>query len=488
MGASDALIQAYREALSVLADPQDEAAKLEAAYHAVIAADDAGVLEEAAEGVSVALFLRLAALEEADRRWPFAQIGRRLAERGEHRHLIYQLPRVRSDADRRELVAQHRAWGALVEARAARDPIRPATRGARSRPRVALMSSDLRIHVVGAFADPLIDHAEACGVELFCYSAFAGPADGFQQHAASRAAAFRHLPGADAQAMARAIAADAPDVLIEVGGSTNQNRLEALAQRLAPVQISWMGYPHSAGLSTIDYLVCDPHVAPTEPGLLLEQPLVLPRTWVTLSPGYFRADIPLARDLPMDRKGHVTFGSAGSTYKYSAATLSAWAKVLAAVPGSRFLFVRPEGGSPTFRANVARHFAAEGVGAERLDFAAVRNAHLPYYGEIDISLDTFPLVGGMTTCEALWMGAPVVSLTGPAFYERLGHSLLTNAGLANLSTDSVEAFVARAVALAGEPERLRAWRAGGRDQMMSGPLGDMEAFAQAFFAAALSKL
>jgi predicted O-linked N-acetylglucosamine transferase (SPINDLY family) len=94
----------------------------------------------------------------------------------------------------------------------------------------------------------------------------------------------------------------------------------------------------------------------------------------------------------------------------------------------------------------------------------------------------------MTTCEALWMGAPVVSLAGPAFYERLGHSLLTNSGLADLSTDSPDAFVARAVALAGEPERLRAWRAGGRDAMMAGPLGDMEAFAQDFFAAALSRL
>lgn len=479
--ALDALRQAYRAALADLIDPQDEAERLERAFRAVVAADDAGVLEPEAEGVSLGLFLRLAALDEADRRFPFAEVGRRLALRGEHRNLLFQLPRAQNDAGRRDLLDQHRAWGEGAEARAASHPVRSAPRPKRSRPRVGLVSSDLRIHVVGAFADPLIDGAEAAGVELFCYSAYPGPADGFQQHAAARAAAFRHLPGAAPTALAQAIAADAPDILIEIGGSTNHNQLEAMAHRLAPLQASWLGYPHSVGLDTIDALVLDPHIAPTAPGLILERPLLMPTSWIAMSPGYFREDLPLAAKLPLDRKGVVTFGSAGSPYKYSAATLDAWARVLAAVPRSRFLFVRPEGGSATFRRNIAERFARRGVDPDRLDFAAVRNAHLPYYGEIDIALDTFPLTGGMTTCEALWMGAPVVTLAGRSVHERLSHSLLTNVGLADLSTETLEAFVARATALASEPERLRRWRAEGRRTIVEGPLGDLAQFAGDFF-------
>jgi len=473
-----------------LSGPGDEAALLEAAYRAAAEADDAGVLDDDLRGAALAVVLRLGGADEADRRWPFAAVGRGFAARGDHRSLLYQLPRVRSDADRRELLGQHRTWGRAAETRAAARPVRPAARGPRSRLRVGLMSSDLRIHVVTAFADPLIEHAPEFGVDLFCYSAQPGPPDGAQQHIAGRVAKFVHLPGADADKMARAIAADAPDVLIEIGGSTNANRLEAMARRLAPVQASWLGYPHSTGLSTIDRLMVDPWLVPPDESLMIERPLVVARSWIALSPGFFRDEPRPAAEPPQDRKGHVTFGTANSAYKYSAATLRAWAQVLAAVPGSRFLIVRPEGGSALFRRHVAEHFAREGVGPERIEFAPVRGGHLPYYGEIDVSLDTLPLTGGTTTCEALWMGVPVVSLAGAAIYERLSHSILNSAGLADLSVGSLEAYVAKAAELAADRERLRAWRAEGRARIMAGPLGDMRAFARDFcgaLAAAVSE-
>jgi len=469
-----------RAALAALGGADDEGGALEAAYHAVVDADDAGVLDKDLTGPALVVFLRLAAVDEAARRWPFATVGRDFVARGEHRSLLYQIPRVRDDGDRRELLDQHRAWGRRAEAQAAAQPIGPAPRAPRSRLRVGLLSSDLRIHVVTAFADPLIEYAAESGVEICCYSAQPGAPDGAQQHIAGRVAKFTHLPGAGATDVARAIADDAPDVLIEIGGSTNANRLEAMAHRLAPVQVSWLGYPHSSGLSTIDYMMLDPYLAPLDPSLMIERPLLMPRSWIALSPGFFRDDPRPAADLAEARKGHLTFGTANSAYKYSAATLRAWAKVLAAVPGSRFLFVRPEGGSAQFRSNVAEHFAREGVAADRLEFAAVRGGHLPYYGEIDISLDTFPLTGGTTTCEALWMGTPVVTLAGPAIYERLSHSILNNAGLADLSVESVEAFVARAVALAADRELRRGWRAECRDVIMAGALGDMRQFAEDF--------
>jgi protein O-GlcNAc transferase len=471
----------YREALASLGDLANEAERLEAAYHAVAAAHDAGVLEPDAEGVALGVFLRLAAHEEADRRWPFAEVGPRLAERGDHASLIQQLPRVKTDEDRRELLAQHRAWGRAAEVRAAADPIRPAARGPRSKVRVAIVSSDLRNHGVGALTDPLVGHAAEAGVEVFCYSAHPGAPDRAQQHYAARVAKFFHAPGAGARELAQAIAGDAPDVLVEIGGSTNANRLEAMAHRLAPRQISWLGYPQSTGLSTIDEILLDPHLLPSAPDLLLERPRLLPATWLSLSQAYFHDGQPLNATLPEVRSGKITFGSAGSPYKYTPETLDAWARVLAAVPGSRLLIVRPETGSGVFRANILAHFARVGVASDRLVVAPIRAGHMRVYGDIDIALDTFPLTGGMTTCEALWSGVPVVSLAGRSVFERLSHSLLTNAGLGDLSTATTDAFVARAVALAGDREARVAWRTACRPRLRASPLGDTRAFALDFW-------
>ncbi|WP_430419307.1 hypothetical protein [Phenylobacterium sp.] len=470
-----------RAMLASLGDLANEAERLEAAYHAVAAAHDAGVLEPDAEGAALGVFLRLAAHHEADRRWPFAEVGRRLAERGEHPSLIYQLPRVKTEEDRRELVAQHRTWGRAAERRAAADPIRPAPRGPRSKARVAIVSSDLRNHGVGALTDPLADYAAEAGVEVFCYSAHPGAPDRAQQHYAARVAKFFHAPGAGARELAQAIAADAPDVLVEIGGSTNSNRLEAMAHRLAPRQISWLGYPQSTGLSTIDEILLDPHLMPSAPDLLQERPRLLPATWLSLSPAYFHDGQPFNGALPEARSGKITFGSAGSPYKYTPETLDAWARVLAAVPGSRLVIVRPETGSAVFRANVLAHFARLGVASDRLAVAPIRAGHMRVYGDIDIALDTFPLTGGMTTCEALWSGVPVVSLAGQSVFERLSHSLLTNAGLSDFSTATTDGFVARAVALAADREARLAWRAKCRERLRASPLGDARAFALDFW-------
>jgi predicted O-linked N-acetylglucosamine transferase (SPINDLY family) len=478
---SDLLRARYQTALADIREAADEDRELEAAYRALSDAVAAEVLDEGAVGFALAVFLRIVALDDAEALGSFREVGRSLARHDNHRCLLYQLPRVESAADRTELLVQHRLWGEAAEARAAARPVRPAPRGPRSRIRLGLLSADLRRHAVGAFAEPLLAFADRERFEVYGYSNHPGAPDAVQQSLADRADAFRLRPGATAEGMAQLIADDAPDILIELGGSTGTNQLKTMAHRLAPVQASWLGYPHSAGLSTIDHLVVDRFTAPLDPALILERPLLMPRTWVTLSPGYFSDELRPATALPEEKNRAVTFGSANSTYKCSAATLDAWARCLAAVPGSRFLMVRPEGASPTFRRNVAGYFARHGVAPNRLMFAPVRGAHLPLYGEIDIALDTLPLTGGMTTAEALWMGVPVVSLAGPAVFERLSHSLLNNAGLGDLSVDSVEAYVAKAVELAGDRPRRRAWRADCRAEIRARPLGDAPGFARDFY-------
>jgi predicted O-linked N-acetylglucosamine transferase (SPINDLY family) len=151
------------------------------------------------------------------------------------------------------------------------------------------------------------------------------------------------------------------------------------------------------------------------------------------------------------------------------------------VPGSRFIFVRPESGSQTFVHNILAHFEAEGVARNRIDFRAVRGNHMKHYNDIDIALDTFPQTGGTTTCEAIWMGVPTITLVGEALFERLSYSILSNAGLEDLCARTEEDFIWIAVTLAGDIDRIQALRTDLRARIRASPLGRSEQFAQDFY-------
>lgn len=408
----------------------------------------------------------------------FEALGRGWAASGAHAALIAQLPWAAAHADRLELLAQHRACGErLMEpARATPLPSR-ARRPPRGRLRLGFLSADLRRHPVGYFVEPLFAHPDPA-IETFCYALDPGLEDPLKAFFEDRADHFHRLPQAGARELAEVIAADGLDVLVELGGSTGLNKLEALAWRPSPVQVSWLGYPHSTGLPTIDGFVCDPWNRPTDPALLLEAPLELPRTWIALGRS-FAADHPEPPGAA--RTGPVTFGTANAAYKYTPAVLGAWAEIVAAAPGSRFAFVRPECASGAFRDNVAAIFAEAGVAADHIDFhVAGGGRHMPFYAAIDVSLDTFPLTGGTTTVEALWMGVPVVTLRGEAFHERLSASILANVGLEDLIADDLADYRAKALGLAKDADRRRELRFGLRERLRLGPLGDAEAFARAF--------
>jgi predicted O-linked N-acetylglucosamine transferase (SPINDLY family) len=260
-----------------------------------------------------------------------------------------------------------------------------------------------------------------------------------------------------------------------------------MAHQPAPVQVSWLGYPHSSGLSRIGHILVDPFLKPPDPRLLLEKPFEMPSSWVCLGRLGF-TDHPVTAGVPSDRTGRVTFGTMNNPYKYSPDAVALWARVLHAVPDSRFLIVRPEAGVGTFRDFMARAFGRHGIAADRLAYAPVRGTHMALYNEIDIALDTLPQTGGTTTCECLWMGVPTISLVGPAFYERLSFSNLANAGLRDLAVDTADAYVATAAGLAADPDRRRALRAGLRDTIRASPLGDRERWVRGFEALTLRTL
>lgn len=429
--------------------------------------------------IATEVLIRVCAFDELDQLGSFAEVGRSWAESGRHTALLKQLARVKSDADRLELLEQHRIWGRDMERTAARNPIRRRPRPADGKIRVGFMSSDLRRHPVAYFALPLFDHIDP-RFEVYCYSFYQGQEDFVQKHIADAVKAFRWNPDIGPRDAAQMIADDQLDILLELGGSTHMNKLDVMAWRPAPRQASWLGYPHSAGLSTIDYFVCDPYSRPTRPEFLIEQPLVMPHSWLALGRMFADSQI-IEPGLPEEKAGFLTFGTANNPHKYSREVLSAWAQIVAATPGSQFAFVRPEGGTATFRENMLAAFAREGVGPERVVFHAVRGAHIPYYNRIDITLDPFPLTGGTTTCEALWMGVPVVSLRGEAFYERLSYSILSNAGVGDLCASDLAGYRKIALDLAADRERRRALRTGLRDQIKASPLGQGEAFARDFY-------
>jgi predicted O-linked N-acetylglucosamine transferase (SPINDLY family) len=395
--------------------------------------------------------------------------------------LLKQLARVKSHDGRVELLEQHRIWGRREEASAALRPVRsPPPRPVGGKIRLGFMSSDLRQHPVAYFALPLFEHLDD-RFEVFCYSFHQGPEDPLQRYITERVSAYRWRPDISAPDAAQMIADDDLDMLIELGGSTYMNKLEVMAYRPARKQASWLGYPHSAGLSTIDYFVCDPYSRPGQPDLIIEQPLEMPHTWLALGRAVFSDFHEIAEGLPEERNGFLTFGTANNPHKYSREVLRAWAKVVAAVPGAKFAFVRPEGESATFRKNILAQFALEGVTEDRVVFHTVRGKHMPFYNEIDITLDPFPLTGGTTTTESLWMGVPLVTLVGEAFFERLSYSILSNAGLGDLCARDLEEYQAVALKLAADRERRRALRRDLREMIRNSPLGQTEAWAKDFY-------
>jgi predicted O-linked N-acetylglucosamine transferase (SPINDLY family) len=486
-----------RRALTLAPAQADYAFALLKALCSDVMRDDGGKLDEALslarslaarpnpKPAQIALlrdvFARTCAHEDMARLGTFEALGRGWAGAGLNAALMFHLAQADTLDRAGELVAQHRLWASAVENRAARAPITLAPPHAGGKVRLGFLSSDLRDHPVGRLALPLFDHIDHERFEVFVYSFFRGQADGVQARISRSVTGFRTWPEISARDAAQRIASDQLDMLIELGGPTDMNLPEVLAWRPAPIQASYMGYPHSTGLSAVDHYLCDPFNAPLAPDLLLEAPLLFPKSWIALGSASFASAPPVPVQTPEERRGYLTFGSANNPYKYTRDTLTAWARVVAAVPESRFAVIRPEAGSQALRQNITAAFAAQGVSADRLEWQPTRGHHLAAYGDVDISLDTFPLTGGATTVESLLMGVPVVSLAGEAFFQRLSRSILINGGLADLCVDTPEAFHATAVSLAQDRPRRVALRQTLRSDLQASPLGDTETFARDFY-------
>ena len=402
--------------------------------------------------------------------------------------LLATMPLVTGPNDEKHFFAQQRRWGALVKAaadRSALPPLKPPAPATDRRIRIGLLSSDLRRHAVGTFAKPLIDNFDRDRFGLHCYSPWPGPTDSVQDAISGAVDAFVSVREMSAQDIARRIRSDDIDVLIELNGPTRFNRLHALAWRAAPVQIHWLGYPYSLGMPGCDYLLLDPHCRPSPGAPMAERPLVMPDTLFCFDPDdpSGLGGAPEVGPAPSQDRGHITFGSFNKPYKITPQTVALWARVLEAISESRFMLVRPEAAGKSLCDNLTRAFVSHGIDPDRLRFKAnPPHQHLDLYREVDIVLDTVPMTGGTNVVEALWMGVPVVTLTGQPIFSRVATSILRNAGLSELATASDDDYITTAAATA-DRARIAELRKSMRVRLRGSPLCQPADFARGFEAA-----
>ena len=376
---------------------------------------------------------------------------------------------------------EHRRIGALFDAAGEPRRLPPVEPSRGTRHRVGFVSPDFRNHSVSYFLRPLLSAFDRGRFEIFCYS---DVLKGDEVTAEIRASAdhWTNAIGLTDYELAQKIRADRIDTLIDLAGHTPSNRMGTFALRPAPVQMTWLGYANTSGLSTIDYRIVDEITDP--PGiadeLASETLLRLPDGFLCYGPPA-HAPAPAVRPPAVD--GAVVFGTFNNPTKITDATFTLWSRLLLRLPKARLLIKSFRLRDEVLRNRIVGKFADHGVAPERLillDANADATEHLATYGQIDIGLDPVLYNGTTTTFEALWMGVPVIAERGDRHAGRVGASLLTYTGLTDLIAESDDDYIAIAAHLAEDPTALARVRQGLRERVAASPLCDAAAFARKF--------
>jgi predicted O-linked N-acetylglucosamine transferase (SPINDLY family)/predicted SAM-dependent methyltransferase len=356
----------------------------------------------------------------------------------------------------------------------------PQSRDPERRLRVGFVSGDFCMHSVSYF---MLGVMQALDHRNFEYHAYYTSQSGdlrtreFMQMFHH----WHHVHGMPVGRIAQQIRNHRIDILIDLTGYTNQSITEAFVLRPAPVQVSWIGYPNTSGMSEMDYRLTDAWADPEgcDDEFYSERRIRLPSSFLAYTP--YEKSPPVAPP-PALKNGFITFGSFNQRTKMSADCVALWARVLHAVPGSHLLLKSMSGmGQESVRASLIAEFHAHGVDSSRLELLPsdpTTEAHLSRYGQMDIALDSIPYNGTTTTCEALWMGVPVIGLAGDRHASRVGVSILNNVGLPDLLAQDEDAFVEIATGLAADPMRLGSLREGMRARLQASPLLDNRAMAR----------
>ena len=349
------------------------------------------------------------------------------------------------------------------------DPARPL--------RIGYLSPDFRDHSVACFLEALIRHHDPAAFKTICYSDVRN-GDPVTERLKQLSDEWRPVSGLPHETVARMIRDDRIDLLVDLSGHTAHNRLPVFASRPAPVQLNYLGYPNTTGLSEIAYRltdeVADPHGV--SDSHFTETLVRLPGCFLCYTPP---AAAPSPGRCPSEGRGYVTFGSFNNFAKMTPDVLETWASLMNAVPGSRLVLKNLSLSDRGVRTRCHALFERCGIRRDRVELLGTvpsKDEHLRLYERIDVGLDTFPYNGTTTTCEALWMGVPVVVLEGDCHAGRVGASLLSSLGLERLIAADKDGYCALAAALAADPDQRRKWRTSLRDLMAASPLCDGPAF------------
>lgn len=343
--------------------------------------------------------------------------------------------------------------------------------------RIGYVTADFRKNSAAFAFEPIFREMDRQAYEIYCYSGVVIE-DEMTARCRALATAWRKTVGVDEAAVADLIRADGVDILVDMSGHSSGNRLTVFARRPAPVQLSAWTHPHGVGLETMDYVFSDPVTIPaSDRGLFMERIWDLPLVLPLCSPH----EAPLVSPPPAARAGRTTFGCLNRLTKVTDPVIALWARLLRACPDADLLLKDRSLNDAAERRRMTESFARHGVSAERLRFmgASSRYDHLAAYGEVDIALDPFPLNGGVTTVEALWMGVPAVAMLGAASPSRASAAIMTCIGLSDWVAESPDDYVAVAAAKAADREGLAALRGGMRERFLKSPAGDIAFYTRA---------
>jgi predicted O-linked N-acetylglucosamine transferase (SPINDLY family) len=369
-----------------------------------------------------------------------------------HSNLLFTLTSL-PDLDAQAIFAEHRAWAERHTAGLSGQTIaHENNRSPDRRLRIGYLSPDFRRHSVGYFLLWLLERHDHKDFEIFGYSNVQRP-DDFTERMKRSCDGWRNIRAMKDAAVADLIRRDGIDILVDLAGHTAGGRPLVLARKPAPIQVTYLGYANTTGIAAIDYRLTDALVDP--PGQA--DALNVEKLWRLPTCAWCYHPPDEAPDVQAHPAGPVTFGCFNAFAKINEKTISLWAELLNRVPTSRLLLKSAGAGQESSRKRLTAQFAELGISSDRIEMLGRTpdaRDHMKLYGRVDVALDTYPYHGTTTTCEALWMGVPVVTLAGHTHVSRVGVSLLTSAGLPELIAQSAEDYLRIAASLADDLPRL----------------------------------
>ncbi|MCG7851794.1 MAG: tetratricopeptide repeat protein, partial [Methanosarcinaceae archaeon] len=343
--------------------------------------------------------------------------------------------------------------------------------------RIGYVSPDFKFHSVAFFIEPILTEHNRESFEIFCYSDWPSP-DQVTRRIQEHVEHWRDIIGMPDKDVHDLIRKDEIDILVDLAGHASNIRMLLFARKPAPIQVSWIGYPATTGLPTVDYKIVDNYTDPlgmTEQ-FYTEKLLRMPHSFLCYLP---ERDSPEVSPLPALSARNITFGSFNAFAKLSPDVFTLWTSILQATPNSRLIIKTQNLSDSMLRDQVIDKFRKKGIDQNRIEllsWALSTREHLKTYDKVDIGLDTLPYNGTTTTCEAMWMGVPVVTLAGNTHVSRVGVSLLSNIGLQEFIAHTNKEYVDIAVNLSNDLERLQSLRKRLRDIMKESSLCDVKRF------------